>query len=205
VAGAKLAAGLGDVIVMDDGFQNPKLKKDLALLVVDAAVGVGNGLCIPAGPLRAPLDAQLARAHAIILVGQGDAAAVFTRQKKIPVFRAAIVPDGKSTKELRGRRVLAFAGIGRPQKFADTLKSLGAHVERLAVFPDHHAFTAQDARTLLAEARRDGLLLVTTEKDHARLSEPALVDLAKMARAIPVHFEFANAKEMKARLSRVFA
>ena len=205
VAGAKLAAAFGDVIVMDDGFQNPSLDKNLAVLVVDAATGVGNGLCIPAGPLRAPLDAQLARAQAIVLVGEGDAGGVFARQKKIPVFRARILPDAECAADLEGRRVLAFAGIGRPQKFAETLKSLGADVVRLTEFPDHHVFTARDARALLAEAKRDGLMLVTTEKDHVRLSDPALSELAKAACALPVRLAFDNSKEMTAFLSKRLA
>jgi tetraacyldisaccharide 4'-kinase len=210
VAGAKLAAASGDVIVMDDGFQNPSLTKNLALLVVDAAMGAGNGLCIPAGPLRAPIDAQLTRAHAVIVIGEGGADGTFTRQKNIPVFRARILPDlgkgaGERAADLENRRVLAFAGIGRPKKFAETLKSMGADVVRLVEFPDHHAFTASDARALLAEAKRDGLMLVTTEKDHVRLADAALSDLAKAARAIPVRLAFDTSKEMTAFLSKVFA
>ncbi len=204
VAGATLAATFGDVIVMDDGFQNPSLGKDLALLVVDAAMGAGNGLCIPAGPLRAPLDAQFARAHAVILVGEGDAGGAFTRQKNIPVFRARILPRAECAVDLGNCRVLAFAGIGRPKKFAETLRSLGADVVRLAEFPDHHAFTARDARALLAEAKRDGLMLVTTEKDHVRLTDPALSELAKAARALPVALAFDAPKEMTAFLSKLF-
>jgi tetraacyldisaccharide 4'-kinase len=205
VAGAKLAAAFGDVIVMDDGFQNPSLAKNLALLVVDAAMGTGNGLCIPAGPLRAPLDAQLACAHAVVLVGEGGAGGVFTRQKKIPVFRAGILPEAACAADLKNCRVLAFAGIGRPKKFAETLTSLGADVVRLVEFPDHHAFTAGEARALLAEAKRDGLMLVTTEKDHVRLADPALSELARAARALPVRLAFNNAKEMTAFLSKLFA
>lgn len=190
VAGAEFAASLGDVIVMDDGFQNPSLRKDMVLLVIDSEQGVGNGMCIPAGPLRAPLEEQLASADAVILVGDGKATAFLARRKKPPVLAARLVPDAKATGRLKGKAVLAFAGIGRPQKFAGTLKALGADVVRLVSFPDHHVFTAAEARALLDEAARDDLLLVTTEKDFARLTGPELKWLADKTYALPVRLAF---------------
>jgi tetraacyldisaccharide 4'-kinase len=204
VAGAALAATLGDVIVMDDGFQNPSLAKNMSLLVVDSEAGVGNGLCIPAGPLRAPLDAQLARTDAVILVGEGKAMAALTKRKKPPVLMARLVPDAKAATQLKGRRVLAFAGIGRPQKFAGTLKALGADVVRLAAFPDHHVFTVAEAAALLNEAKRGGLTLVTTEKDKARLSGTALKKLGDKSYALPVRLAFDNPKLVTAGLKKLF-
>jgi tetraacyldisaccharide 4'-kinase len=204
VAGAEFAARLGDVIVMDDGFQNPSLQKDMALLVIDSDQGVGNGLCLPAGPLRAPLDEQLARADAVILVGEGKAAAFLSRRKKPPVLAARLVPDARAAGVLKGKAVLAFAGIGRPQKFAGTLKALGADVVRLAAFPDHHVFTAAEARALLDEAARDDLLLVTTEKDFARLAGPELKWLADKTYALPVRIAFDKPKLVTAGLKQLF-
>jgi tetraacyldisaccharide 4'-kinase len=203
-AGAELAAGFGDVIVMDDGFQNPSINKDLALLVIDSDQGIGNGLCIPAGPLRAPVEEQLARADAVVVIGEGRAAGFLARRKKPPVLAARLVPDAKAAAALKGRRVLAYAGIGRPQKFAGTLKALGAEVVRLAAFPDHHVFTAADAKALLAEARRDNLTLVTTEKDVARLSGPDLKPLAEKSFALPVRLAFDNPKLVTAGLKKLF-
>jgi tetraacyldisaccharide 4'-kinase len=205
VAGARLAATLGDVIVMDDGFQNPSLRKSLSFLVVDYEAGIGNGLCIPAGPLRAPLEPQLQRADAVILVGDGDAGNWLAARKRPPVLRARLVPDTKSTGDLKGKRVLAFAGIGRPQKFAGTLKGLGADVVRLAGFPDHHAFTAIEARDLIEEARRGKLLLVTTEKDKARLGGAALKELRETAIAVPVRMAFDKPKMVTAGLARLWS
>jgi tetraacyldisaccharide 4'-kinase len=204
VGGAELAAKLGDVIVMDDGFQNPSLEKDMALLVIDADQGIGNGLCIPAGPLRAPIEEQLARADAVVLVGEGRAASFLSRRKKLPVLSASLVPDAKAAGALKGRRVLAFAGIGRPQKFSATLKALGADVVRLAAYPDHHVFTAKQARALLDEAARDDLVLVTTEKDFARLSGPELKWLADKSHALPVRLAFDRPELVTDGLKKLF-
>ncbi|PLX36168.1 MAG: tetraacyldisaccharide 4'-kinase [Hyphomicrobiales bacterium] len=162
----------GTVIVMDDGFQSPTLAKTLSLVVVDGAVGIGNGACVPAGPLRAPLAAQLPRADAIVILGTGDAGeefAIRAAAARKPVFHATLVPD-EAARSLAGKKVLAYAGIGRPEKFVTTLQALGADVVALKAFPDHHGFSEADARELLAEADRLGALLVTTQKDAVRLS-----------------------------------
>jgi tetraacyldisaccharide 4'-kinase len=204
VAGSRLAADLGDVIVMDDGFQNPSLHKDLPILVVDGAMGAGNGLCIPAGPLRAPLNMQFARAKALIVIGEGAAGEKLTRHQSFPLFRARLVPDTNVSVDLKGRRVLAFAGIGRPQKFADTLKEIGADVVELRAFADHHAFTAHDASKLIADAKARGLILVTTEKDGVRLTGPALKELAENVRTVPVRLAFDDTEAVAALLTRLF-
>ena len=206
VAGANLAAEFGDIVVMDDGFQNPFLHKDLSLLVVDADAGIGNGFCIPAGPLRAPLDAQLARTDALILIGEGRAGeelADHAARRRLPVHRGWLAPEPEASVRLGGRRVLAFAGIGRPKKFADTLHALGADVARLAEFPDHHVFSEQEALDLLNEAARDGLALVTTEKDRARLmGETATVlrELAEVSDVLPVRLVFDDEAAVAAQL-----
>jgi tetraacyldisaccharide 4'-kinase len=207
-AGARLAAGLGaSVIVMDDGFQNPWLVKDLSFLVVDAGAGAGNGLCLPAGPLRAPLAAQFARAQALILIGEGapgDAVAEEAICAGLPVHRARLVPDAAAVSALQGRRVLAFAGIGRPQKFADSLRDAGIPPVDLVEFPDHHPYTEQDAERLLTRADGEGLQLVTTEKDRARLagtSGKACGELAARLLTLPVSLVFADAEAVAAQLA----
>jgi len=191
VAGARTArAGGASVIVMDDGFQNPALAKDLAILVADGRRGVGNGLGFPAGPLRAPLAAQFARAHAILLIGEGSAAvpiAAAAEAHGLALFRGRLVPDADALAALAGRRVLAFAGIGDPDKFFATLAEVGIEAAVRRSFPDHHPYTASDAAGLIAEADRAGLSLVTTEKDLVRLrGKRALADLAARTRALPV-------------------
>jgi tetraacyldisaccharide 4'-kinase len=192
VQGAALAAGAGaGVIVMDDGFQNPSLTKDFSVLVVDGQRGIGNGRVIPAGPLRAPLKAQLARAHALVVVGTASGAAdvvvAAARAQGIPVFAAWLRPDPGFVAALGGGRVLAFAGIGDPQKFFATLVDAGIPVAATRSFADHHRYTKAEAQALCDDADRDGLILVTTEKDHVRLAgDEALAELAAHAHALPV-------------------
>jgi tetraacyldisaccharide 4'-kinase len=175
-AGARLCAQDGaGVIIMDDGLQNPSLIKDLAVAVIDGAVGVGNGLCLPAGPLRAPLAAQWPHVHAALVVGDGAPGAAFAReaeQRGKSVFGAHLAPDPAAAARLRGRRVLAFAGIGRPDKFFATLEGCGATLVRAQPFPDHHCYRAGEIRALLTEADAKGLDVVTTEKDFVRIGEP---------------------------------
>lgn len=177
-AGARLAAAHGaTVVVMDDGLQNPSLAKDLSLAVVDGATGVGNGRVLPAGPLRAPLPMQWPHVDAAAVVGAGEGAALGEQARRLgkPALAARLLPDPDTAARLAGRRVLAFAGIGRPQKFFGTLEELGAEVVLRRSFPDHHPFPAEELGALAAEADRAGLSLVTTEKDFARLErQPSL-------------------------------
>jgi tetraacyldisaccharide 4'-kinase len=172
-AGVALARSQGaSVILMDDGFQNPEIAKDASLIVIDSERGLGNGCVFPAGPLRAPLAPQLARTDALIIVGNGLAAdpvaAAVTRQGGL-VLRAHLTAAEGSVAALRGKRVLAFAGIGDPERFFRTLRGSGVEVISEKTFADHHAFTESEIAALTAAAERDGLILVTTEKDFARL------------------------------------
>jgi len=174
IDGVALATSQGaSVILMDDGFQNPAIAKDASLIVIDSDRGIGNGYVIPAGPLRAPLAPQLDRTDALIVVGQGTAANTIAHtiagQPGKPVLSAQIAPDPACVARLAGQRVLAFAGIGDPGRFFRTLRAAGIDVVREQVFPDHHPFSQADLDTLVADAKRDGLTLVTTEKDLARL------------------------------------
>ncbi|MFH6784418.1 MULTISPECIES: tetraacyldisaccharide 4'-kinase [Methylobacterium] len=173
VAGAAACRAAGaDVVVMDDGLQNPSLAKDLALAVFDGAVGLGNGLVFPAGPLRAQASVQWPRIHAALAIGEGasgERILAEARRRGLPALHGRLVPDRHAAAALRGRPVLAFAGIGRPEKFFATLRDLGADLREARPFPDHHAFTAAEVQALTAEAAGRDLLLVTTEKDRVRL------------------------------------
>jgi tetraacyldisaccharide 4'-kinase len=171
--GVALAKSQGaTVILMDDGFQNPRILKDTALIVIDSARGLGNGKVFPAGPLRAPLKAQLARTDALVLIGDGhaadDVAAELAKRNK-PVLRARLKPDATAVALLFGKPVLAFAGIGDPERFFRTLHASGIEVARTRPFADHHMFSQAELAELAAEAAREQLTLVTTEKDLARL------------------------------------
>ena len=197
VKGAEAAvAGGASLIVMDDGFQNPSLQKDFSVLVVDARRGIGNGRVIPAGPLRAPVRAQLDRADALVVVGapaSEPAVAQEARKCRVAVFQASLRPDAAAAAELRSP-VLAFAGIGDPKKFFATLAQAGIAVAVARAFPDHHRYTAAEAKALCETADRKGLALVTTEKDLARLQgEAEVAELAARARALPVTLAFDDA------------
>lgn len=195
VAGAQAAAAAGaQAIVLDDGFQNPTLAKDLAVLVVDAQDGFGNGAVLPAGPLREPVGAALARADAVILMGDG-AAAQDPRLGARPVLRAAIAPAGPAP----AGPLVAFAGIGRPEKFFDTLTALGADLADAVPFGDHHPYSEQDITFLTRLAADRGARLVTTEKDHVRL--PAAARSAILT--LPVTARFADEAALAALLDRL--
>ncbi len=205
VAGAKLAVAAGaSVIVMDDGFQNPSLAKDFSLLVIDARRGTGNGQVIPAGPLRAPLSAQLARSDAVLVIGTGTAADDVVKESRacpLPVFAARLQPDAGFIAARRGTRVLAFAGIGDPEKFFATLAEAGIAIGATRSFPDHHRYTRDEAQALCDEAERAGLTLVTTEKDLARIAgDDAAAQLAARAHALPVTLAFEQKDKFRALL-----
>ena len=202
VEGVALARSLGaTVILMDDGFQNPAISKDASLIVIDGDRGLGNGRVLPAGPLRAPLPPQLARTDALIVVGDGNAAAAvaaaITAQDK-PVLSARLKPLDASVASLRGKRVLAFAGIGDPARFFRTLRASGIDVVVERAFADHHPFSQSEIEALATEARRDALTLVTTEKDLARLQRgEALPDWAQGIVPFAVTLEFASAARLR--------
>jgi tetraacyldisaccharide 4'-kinase len=189
--GAALAAERGaTVIVMDDGLQNPSLRKNLAVAVIDGPRGIGNGRVFPAGPLRAPIAAQLERVQALLVIG--DAAGAHSvisaaMGRKLPIHYGRLIADPVAVSELRDRKFLAFAGIGNPAKFFATLEQEGIEIAARMPFPDHHRYSAADAGALLSQARAQDLQLVTTEKDRARMSgEPALQSLAAQTKVLPV-------------------
>lgn len=192
VAGAALAKDEGaTVVIMDDGLQNPSLKKDFSLAVVDGRRGLGNASVFPAGPLRAPLRTQIERVDAILVVGKGPGVAqiaTIARTHNHPLFHARLEPKVEAVKAIGRKRVLAFAGIGDPEKFFSTLATAGIEAMAEESFPDHHVYTQDDAEKLLARAEAEKLLPLTTEKDMARLagSDGALATLRARAKDLSV-------------------
>lgn len=203
VAGARAARiGGANVIVMDDGFQNPKLAKDLAILVVDGRRGIGNGRIVPAGPLRAPLETQVTRAQAVIVVGPAgggvDAVLESARRHRVAIFHGRLVPDPATLDAIGQRRVLAFAGIADPEKFYLTLSQAGVAVAERASFPDHHRYTAVDALGLIVRADAANLLLLTTEKDYARFAGDApLAALAARSSVLRVQLKIEEESDFR--------
>jgi len=169
VAGAKAAAAEGaQIIVMDDGHQNPSLLKSASIVVVDGETGYGNGRLIPAGPLREPVAEGLARADAVVILGEDRAGVAQTLPHGMPVLQGHLAPT-EEAHALDGESVLAFAGIGRPEKFFDTVRALGCNLVEQRDFPDHHPYSYAQAKEIIDAAWSMGALPVTTAKDAVRL------------------------------------
>ncbi|MBT3238035.1 MAG: tetraacyldisaccharide 4'-kinase [Rhodospirillaceae bacterium] len=177
-AGCQAAIEAGaNVVVMDDGYQNPGLAKDLSLVVFDGGFGFGNGRVMPAGPLREPTAFGLGRADAVVIVGddttqitEGLNTAGYTG----PILNARIEPTGTASDlshELSGQPVVGFAGIGRPDKFLSTLQEIGCDVRNFHAFADHHPYSHAEITRILNEAETTGARVVTTEKDMVRLPD----------------------------------
>ena len=209
VAGARLIAELGsDMIVMDDGFQNPAISKDLSLVVVDSAVGIGNGWPTPAGPLRASFSTQLRAADAIIRLGDGEAGLAVVRQAAraaVPVLSARYEPVRK--RGYKTKHYLAFAGIGRPGKFYETLEQAGVHVDETVDFDDHHFYSEDDCRRLLEIAGEKDLVPMTTEKDWVRLDAAgtAAAELMSVSEQFPVTVRFDEQRRLENLITEMLA
>ncbi|RST87024.1 tetraacyldisaccharide 4'-kinase [Aquibium carbonis] len=193
-AGARILIRLGcDFLLMDDGFQSARVHFDQALLVIDAARGLGNGHVIPGGPMRAPLLSQIRFADAILAIGIGAGAEETVRKAARagrPVHRARVKP--RDAARIAGKQLLAFAGIGDPSKFFATVEEAGGTIAARRVFGDHHPFTDAEIAELSAEADQAGLMLVTTEKDAMRLKTgtQAARALAEKTTTLPIDLVF---------------
>ena len=172
VLGCRAAVAAGaEAIIMDDGFQNPSLAKDVSLVVVDGGYGFGNGRLIPAGPLREPVESGLERAQALVIIG-ADESGIADGQAAPPahgILRAHVKP-GPEAERLAGQPIVAFAGIGRPEKFFKTLRDAGCHLQATHAFSDHCPFEKGEIEPLRRQADDLGALLVTTAKDAIRLN-----------------------------------
>ena len=183
----------------------PVLAKDLSIAVVDGATGLGNGLPLPSGPLRAPIAVQWGWVDAVLVVGEGaagDRVATAASHQGLTLLRGRLVPDPASAARLRGQRVLAFTGIGRPEKFFETLEQAGAIVEEVRPFPDHHPYTEAEIAALQAQAKVHGLRLITTEKDAVRLSG---FQARQVILTLPVHLQVDAPETLRALLAAALA
>lgn len=202
-AGVALAEDAGaEIILLDDGHQNPSVPKALSLVVVDAALGFGNGRVLPAGPLREPVRAGLARADMVISIGDAAAQKTFdarwSAEIERPILRAELrlLETGM---DWAGQNVLAFAGIGHPEKFFRTVRGTGANLLRAEALDDHQPLTEPLMKRLELEAQALGAQLVTTEKDAVRLPQ----SFRKKVLALPVRLRFEDRADLIDRLARL--
>lgn len=164
--GAKKAIESGaDIIIMDDGFQNPSLYKDKSFLVIDGNIGLGNMLPIPAGPMREFFSQGKKRAHAVIILGE-DKTNIADKFSDLRVFYGDIV---EQEPQIENKNIVAFAGIGRPQKFYDSLKKCGLNIVKTFDFPDHHLYKNDDIQKIIETAENLGASVFTTSKDFVKI------------------------------------
>jgi tetraacyldisaccharide 4'-kinase len=191
---ARLAIAQGcNVLVMDDGLQNPGLAKTLSLMVVDGGTGFGNGFVMPAGPLRETPEEAARRCHASVMIGVDTTDAASRAAQPVLLARLA------APKIVLPSRLVAFAGIGRPEKFFATLASIGHTPHAALPFPDHHRYTTRDLRRVFSKARRHDAALITTEKDHVRL--PAA--LRERILTLPIALVWQDEATIEALLDRM--
>ena len=188
-AGFIAAQNKFDLIIMDDGMQNPWLHKDLKLAVFDGQSGLGNQRILPAGPLREPVSSGLATCDAAIVNGTDEAGVSDLFASDLQVFHGQLYPDQKIARTLNGRRLVGFAGIGRPHRFFKTVTDTGAELVRELSFADHHNYSEADLSRLYQEALNAGAELITTHKDWVRLPP----EWRPRVLALPVTFRFSRA------------
>jgi len=180
--------GGADLLILDDGFQNPSLAKDLSLIVIDGGFGFGNGRLLPAGPLREPIQEGLARAQAVVLIGADHTGVRARLPAGLPVLTADLVPDPTVAASLTGQRLFAFAGIGRPEKFFESLRKCGGRLVGTEAYPDHYPYPPETLARLDSAARAADATLITTEKDAVRLPP----DFRARILTLPVRLRFAD-------------
>ncbi|MFD2204374.1 tetraacyldisaccharide 4'-kinase [Kiloniella antarctica] len=216
VKAAQLAiAQGGDILLLDDGFQNPTLFKDLSFIVVDNNLGFGNGRVIPAGPLRETISRGINRADAVVLMGPAneqpnpEVASYLAQPNDIPVLRAHVEPltaaksappSTSSLDDIKGKSIFAFAAIGYPQKFYATLQQQGAVLVGTKDFPDHHQYTQSDLANIIKAAENSGVdLIYTTEKDYVKIPE----DLRDTIHCLPIQAVWDNSKALENLLNKI--
>lgn len=198
VAGAKQAIKNGaSIIVMDDGFQNPTIKKSFSILTVDGGYGFGNGQVIPAGPLRETPKTGISRCDAVVLIGEDRHGIVDFIGNTCPIYRTKIM--AYPNKELTNQKILAFAGIGRPSKFYESVLELGYELVDTFDFPDHHQFKLDEIKSILKLSSELSAIPVTTTKDYVRIP----LEMQPMIKTIEIALEWEHIRERETIISRV--
>ena len=193
-AQAAIDAG-AEIIILDDGMQNFSIHKNLTLVVIDGGYGFGNGLLLPAGPLRDRLDLGLTLGDAAIIVGHANQEIINQVSPHLPIYQASLAPTASLNK--KHNRYLAFAGIGRPEKFFHTLRDMELELIDEKAFPDHYRYSRKDIRQLKREAKAQDAVLVTTEKDAVRLPPK----FRNEVRVLPVAIQWQNSSSIERLLN----
>lgn len=194
--GALMAHDLdADCVIMDDGFQNPSLKKNISFLVIDGEMGLGNEKLLPAGPLREPFLEALKRTDAIIFIGEDTRDLIERVPNEIPIFRAKITSTYDKEKK---SSYIGFAGLARPKKFLNTLISEGFDVIDFIEFPDHHPYTEADIEKLCGKAKKLNATLITTEKDLIKIPPK----FHKIIECLPIKLDWHNDKDVVSFLQK---
>jgi len=199
VKGAQKMDRLGlNAVVLDDGYQNPKLKKDISLLVVNGMIGFGNEAVFPSGPLREPIEDAVKKADAVIIIGDvSEQISSFIKTVTVPVFFATV--QSFFPKEIdKTTKLLAFCGLAFPKKFFNSLEDQSFNILKKIPFSDHHLYTERDISDLREKARSLGAKLITTEKDYVRLSKTQ----KKYVTYVPIELCWKDKKEVKAFLNK---
>ena len=203
-SGIKAAVLSGaDIIILDDGLQNPSIIKDFSILVIETSVAFGNGCLIPSGPLREPISSALGKANLLIIIGEKNEQTNFERKfshLKLPNSVGAKLKPRKNNLSLKNKTVIGFSGIGHPEKFLITLKNSGASVLSFKTFSNHKPFKIAALKKLISEAKLNRALLVTTEKDFVKIPK----DLQSNFEALTVDLELSNKKLVLEKLTEVF-
>jgi tetraacyldisaccharide 4'-kinase len=205
IQGARAARAAGaNALILDDGFQDPHIAKDLSLIVIDGASGFGNGRLIPAGPLRETVTHGLGRADGVIIMGEdrlGMAGKLKNAFQGLPIMNAHLRPV-LTPSPYKGKKIMGFAGIGRPEKFRETLLAIGAELESFYGFPDHHPYVDREIAILLEKAKELDAIAITTAKDHVRITD---ADQREQIDVLDVEVAFENEAVLNALLAPILA
>lgn len=199
LAAEKARNNEADIIIMDDGYQNPSLHKDISFIVIDGGFGLGNFRPIPSGPLRENFSTGLKRADAVIIIGE-DQHNIQAKLGNLPIFHGDITPLVPSTVP---NKVIAFAGIGRPEKFYQSLQKIGFTLEATIDFPDHHFYTESELRALILQGEQSSARLFTTSKDMVKIPKHLQNNFEVLEINIQWHDEAALQEFIKNKLQKL--
>ena len=188
-----------NIAILDDGFQDFSIKKNLSIICFNEKQWIGNGLTIPSGPLRESLSA-LKKADCVIINGKKNKDIenkIFSKNKKIKIFYSNHEPQ--NIDEFKNKKILAFAGIGNPENFFNMLMDNDLNIVETMKFPDHHKYSEKELENLLNKAKNNNSILLTTEKDYFRISE----NYKKNIKCLKIKVEIENKNQFIEEIKKI--